>query len=457
MRVALGSSFVTEADNVHVHGGHVFAQFLQHISKSAWNRFNRDAYWWWVIASTDGLMQTTRYNVGSKKHRGDTTKKSSFKWYVRGVDILPQPVYSHLANGTRVQGSLIDLVSAVQSGQDIRCISGKTYSFPLQNVACAVYPQEKRTYTNKRNAEYVFGQNVDHISVMHANNRVQFQNNPYWWFSSVTSRGLREMSRWTVGIHQPRGHTNDTVDIEWFADRYWMGVFSHDLRGRRLSGSRQALVKALSSGHRIRFQIPAWYYYTAGADSLHVRKGHVTAQALKHVSMNVMQGASWFWLMVSTTGTVRVTMYKIGDNKRLGDSTYRKRVKWFVDTKPWEKVLSNDRFGNVLNGNRTTLVQSVNAGADVRCVVGDEKQGYAYKAQNLALSPDGNHVAAQSVNQVSVKSTRQKELMIMRRAYWGFTLVSTSGFVDISRWEVGKHKSRGHTLRRAGREWFVNN
>lgn len=157
------------------------------------------------------------------------------------------------------------------------------------------------------------------------------------------------------------------------------------------------------SGHRVRFQIPALNYYTAEADNLYVRNGHVTAQALKRVhSTKGLQGASWFWLMVSTTGTVRITKYNVGENKRRGDSTRRLKVKWFVDTRPWEQSLSNDRFGHVLNGNRSSLVQAVRAGAYVRCVIGNKVRGYAYKAQNVALSPDGNHVAAQALNQVSM-------------------------------------------------------
>lgn len=123
----------------------------------------------------------------------------------------------------------------------------------------------------------------------------------------------------------------------------------------------------------------------------------MTAQALKHVITNGNLGASWVWLMVSTTGTVRVTKHDVEGNKLFSDSTYRLSVKWFVVTRPWDHVLSNDPDGHVLSGNRSALVQSVRAGVDVSCVVGNIIQGYAYKAKNLALSPDGNHVATQTV------------------------------------------------------------
>ena len=445
MRVVIGTSYSTEADNVHVYGNQVFAQLLQHVSKASWDRFQKNAYWWWVIVSTNGVMQMTRYNVGSNTHRGTNSVKGSIKWYVQTTKFIPKPTYSHLANGKKVQGSFNELENSVQNGQDIRCVSDKRYSFPLQNVAI-----------NSQGSEFVSGQTLDSIS-----SSIQFRSNPYWWFTVVTTRGLLDMSRWTVGIHQSRGHTQGTAAIEWFADGCWKEVFLHDARGKRLSGSRQALTSALLSGHRVRFQIPGWNYYTAEADNLSVRNGHVTAQAIKHVSKAGLTGfhndAYWYWLMVSTTGTVRATRYNVGEHKHRGDSTYKLKVKWFVDTRPWKKVLSNDKSANILGGCRHALVQAVRAGADVRCVQGNEVQGYAYKAQNLAVSPDGNHVAAQTLNHVSMQSApNPNEVMIQRNAYWWFTIVSTTGLREMSRWTVGKHVSRGHTSDKVGQKWFVN-
>lgn len=450
VRVIIGTSYSTEADNVHVFGNHVFAQLLQHVSKASWDRFQDNAYWWWVFVSSNGVMQTTRYNVGSNYHRGTNSQKTSIKWYVQANTFIPKPTYSHLASGYKVQGSLTELESSVQNGSDIRCVSSKGYSFPLQNVAI-----------NSKGVNFVSGQTLDHISTTSSsNNLLQFQSNAYWWFTIVTTRGLRDMSRWTVGIHQSRGHTQDTVAIEWFADECWKEVFFHDGKGQQISGSRYMLTSSLMSGHRVRFQIPEWNYYTAEADNLSVRNGHVTAQALKHVSKSLTKfhnDAYWYWLMVSTTGTVRATRYNVGEHKHRGDSTDQVKVKWFIDIRPWEQVLSNDKSGNILEGYRHALVQAVRAGADVRCVQGDEVQGYAYKAQNLAVSPDGNHVAAQALNSVSMQSApNQNEMKIQPSAYWWFTIVSTTGLRDMSRWTVGKHTDRGHTSDQVGQKWFVN-
>ena len=435
---------------MQIYNNQVFAQLLQHVSKASWDKFQDNAYWWWVIVSTDGLMQMTRYNVGSNTHRSSNSIKTSIKWYVQTAALLPTPSYSHLANGNKVQGDLNDLVSRVQNGQEIRCVSTKSYSFPLQNVAI-----------NTNGIKYVSGQSLDHISSSSSGNLLKFQSNAYWWFTVVTTQGLRDMSRWTVGVHQSRGHTKDTVAIEWFADGCWKEVFSHDANGTQLSGTRQALVLALMSGHRVRFQIPERNYYTAEADNLSVRNGHVTAQAIKHVSKSGLTGfqndAYWYWLMVSTTGTVRATRYNVGEHKHRGDSTDKLKVRWFVDTRNWTHILSNDPYGNVLSGSRSTLVQAVRAGADVRGVQGNEKQGYAYEAQNVAVSPDGNHVAAQALSHVSMSTApNPNEVMIQPNAYWWFTIVSTTGLREMSRWTVGAHVDRGHTADKVGQKWFVN-
>ena len=452
VRLVLGTNYSAEADNVHLQRDHVSAQLLQHVSKATWDKFQSDAYWAWMTVSTNGVMQMTRYNVGSTTYRGTTSTKTSIKWYVQTAGFIPKPTYSHLANGNKIHGSLKDLESRVQTGQEIRCVSNKKrgnkkYAFPLQNVA-----------VNRNGSKFVFGQFLDHISGM--SRKQPNGSNVYWRFISVTTRGLRDVSRWTVGAHQSRGHTKDTVAIEWFADGCWKKVFSHDASGTRLSGTRQALISALMSGHRVRFQIPGWNYYTAEADNLSVRNGHVTAQAIKHVSKSGLTGfqndAYWYWLTVSTTGTVRATRYNVGEHKHRGDSAYKLRVKWFIDTRPWKQVLSNDPSGKVLSGSGSTLVQAVRAGADVRCVQGNNVQGYAYKAQNLVAS--GNHVAAQAVSHVSMMSApNPNEVMIQPNAYWWFTIVSTTGLREMSRWTVGAHVDRGHNADKVGQKWFVNN
>ena len=136
VRVIIGTSYSTETDNMHVFGNHVFAQLLQHISKASWNRFQDNAYWWWVFVSTNGVMQMTRYSVGSNYHRGTNSGKTSIKWYVQTHSFIPKPTYSHLAGSYKEQGSLNELESSVKNGNNIRCVSSKSYNVLLSTPEC---------------------------------------------------------------------------------------------------------------------------------------------------------------------------------------------------------------------------------------------------------------------------------------------------------------------------------
>lgn len=101
-------------------------------------------------------------------------------------------------------------------------------------------------------------------------------------------------------------------------------------------------------------------------------------------------------------------------------------------------------------------MQAVRYGAAVRCMRGNECRGYVYNAQNLAVSPDGNRVAAQALNHVSMRlAPAPDEVMISPNAYWWFTIVSTTGWREMSRWNVGEHVDRGHTSDKIGQKCFV--
>ena len=180
VRVVIGTSYSAEADNVEISNNQVFAQLLHHVSKASWDKFQNNAYWWWVIVSTDGLMQMTRYNVGSSTQRGTNSAKRNIKWYVQTPGFIPKPTYSHQANGDKVRGSFNLLKSSVQNGEEIRCVSDRRYSFPLQNVVI-----------KSQHPELVAGQTLDHV----ASGTKFLVSNTYWWFIMVNSRGVRDMSR----------------------------------------------------------------------------------------------------------------------------------------------------------------------------------------------------------------------------------------------------------------------
>ena len=101
-------------------------------------------------------------------------------------------------------------------------------------------------------------------------------------------------------------------------------------------------------------------------------------------------------------------------------------------------------------------MQAVRYGAAVRCMRGNECRGYVNNAQNLAVSPDGNRVAAQALNHFSMRlAPAPDEVMISPNAYWWFTILSTTGWREMSRWNVGEHVDRGHTSDKISQKCFV--
>jgi len=450
VRVVIGTHYSAEVDSMFLLDDNVFAQLLQSVSKASWDTFQDDAYWFWMIVSTNGLRQMTRYNVGEHVHRGTSTDRISMKWYVKLTDILAHPYYSNLADGERVEGESCDIETSVRKGHEIRCVSNKGRVAPLHNVAIE--------NIGSQGVKFIAGQNVVEVGMSKSG---IFESSAYWLFIISTSKGYRDSTRWSVGAHTLKSHNQDTAAFEWFADGCWEEVFYHNENGNPISGSLDALTSAVMSGHRVRVQFVSLNYKTVEPDGLWIRNGHVTAQILKQVSTSNLtrfeDSISWFWQMVSTTGTVRTTEYKIGQHKHVGDTTDTQKLKWFVDSRPWVEVLSVNLDGKVRNGSKQTLKDAVfNDGADVRFVQGDSENGNAYKPQNLALSPDGEDIAAQMLNSVSIKHASNNEWMLQSNAYWWFTIVSTNGKRDMSRWSVGAHVDRGHTTDKTEQKWFVN-
>jgi len=436
----IGSSYYAEADGAFVYGGHAHAELLQSVSKSSWKNFRGDAYWWWTMLSTNGKMQNIRYNVGSNVNRGSNTRNHGSKWFIKTA---PSPVYSNDKAGKATSGDIQALKDAVKSGNEIRAITNGYYSFDTQNIA----------YSGNK----VVGQFLDHVSKKKSGNTISYQDKAYWWFTMISTTGKRDMSRWAVGSQDDRGHTSDTVSTQWFKDGCWEQVYSHDSDGKALNGALKDLVAAVQSGKRIRFQFTKSAHYTAEADNLSVRNGHVTAQALKHVSKASLEtfqdNAYWYWLMVSTTGTVRQTMYNVGEHVKRDDSKFKYGVTWFVETRPWKLAYAHKSNGRPTFGSKANLLNAIKNGASVR--ITHENGDYAFPASNLALS--GSEVAAQNVNHVSMQTAtdNRSEMQIQSKAYWWFTIVTTRGERDMSRWKVGVHKSVGRNQNRVGLKWFV--
>ena len=438
---------IYQADFAHVVEEKVVAvQLLQSVARATWNTFKKDGEWEWILVSTNGVKHQVRYEIGASTFRGEQYNKATVKWFTKKQSCHKKPVLSHDKNGVILSASLVDLMTSIQGGADIRCYAGD-YAFPVQSLDMT--------------KSFVSGQNVDHVSVLYDSHKktLVFQNNAYWWFTLHSTLGTRDMSRWTVGEHTSRGHTQSRVNIDWFADPCWKLVFAHDKRGVAKSGSRADLVSAIKNGARVRVQIPS--YRTAEADNLSIRNGHVTAQLLKRLTeknlTRIADDTSWFWQMISTTGKVASTLYKVGEHKHVSTTSSYEEIRWFIDTKPWTLVYSHDAQDQPLEGNEKDVVRAVQSGAAIRGYYeSSPNNACAFPFQNLRIH--GNHVSGQHLNSVSmqVSQTSKYEMELQPNAYWWFVIFTTEGRMEMSRWSVGEHTSRGHNVITYGLKWFAN-
>lgn len=73
---SIQSAILTGNENVCV-------QALFHISKSGYNNFQSDAYWWFLNVCTSGHVHMSRWSVGAHTDRGQTKTTYDITWFAR--------------------------------------------------------------------------------------------------------------------------------------------------------------------------------------------------------------------------------------------------------------------------------------------------------------------------------------------------------------------------------------
>lgn len=451
IRVIANDNYVTSVQNAGVIDGNVCAQALFHISKAGYDRFQDNAYWWFVNLCSLGYWQMHRYNVGEHVSRGNNEVRYNIQWFVR-QKCNSSPILSVTSEGSVVSGSVAAVVSAVKNAEDIRITSGGNYAFPADNLE----------YDSTETTVGAMGiWHVSQMSRMAGGTEIRsFQGNDYWWFHIASSNGQRHMSRWNIGDHVSRGASSDTVATEWFSDPCWKQAYKHDGEGNQLSGSLTSLVQAVTDGHKVKL---VYKRFSFEADELRVRNGHVTATVLNLLSKSGVGAFSsnvyWIWKQISTTGTVRTVRYEVGSNTYVsGTTTESETVAWFIDDREWKNVLNVNSGGIVTSGSKEVLVHSIKNGAEVRyrLVFDGTEEGYSLiqQADNLGIS--GLEVGAMHVRSVSAALTGTSEVMFQSNPYWWFLIAASTKRIDMSRWTVGVHEDRGHSSSDANINWFVN-
>ena len=255
-----------------------------------------------------------------------------------------------------------------------------------------------------------------------------------------------------------RSQSSGSASMDWFSDHCWKQVYKHYDNGDAISGSLSDLIKAIEDGHRVKV---VYRRKSLEADDIRIRNGHVSASLLNDLSKSAINtfesSVDWVWTLAHTTGRLITLRYEVGANNLVSSTDEFETMTWFFDQRPWTQVLEVDESGMVLSGSKEELLNAIRNGAEVRYrILSDDIDGVFQTADNLKMSPDEADVAAMHIRSISVEFDGENEVDFLTDPFWCFTMVTTYGVQDKSRWSVGVHTDRGHGSSQVRVQWFIN-
>ena len=446
-------SYALPVKHVHTQQGIVCAQTKD--TSKGWGSFHTDVYWWIFMLCTTGDSHMTRYYVGGTFYKRNDANYA-VKWYVKYPQRL-QPVLTQDATGQVVTGSVDALKEALRDGKAMYALVGNdshSDRLPLTNVAV-------------KNG-HVAAQSHNRVSLKPcADGRCKFADSASLqsYILSTAGGDIVEIRRvLDTATREPDIHRRSAVS--WLVDNCWTLALVHDGAGQVVKGSLDSLRDAVQKGHRVRVRLPGLHDYVAEADGVQAKNGVVSAYFLTLISddsdtlPNIASDhhTHVVWMTVSTSGTVRMRWQKLGSVES-GRKMHRvfDEVMWFVDTRPWTLVLSVDARGAVTDGRKEALAEAVKRGASVRYAARtSETQSGFVAADNMQIK--GNDVDAQNNNHISLTAATDNanDIDFQNNPYWYFTLVTTTGTFEASRWTYGRHESRGRDVKHFPVDWFVS-
>ncbi|GFO34623.1 disintegrin and metalloproteinase domain-containing protein 10 [Plakobranchus ocellatus] len=452
-------TFSSGLDNINMRGDNICGEILSHISTNH-HESHVDAQWRFFLPCTTGSVHVAMYLVESSDFISEETLKVRIAWFVKEIqhDLYNnRPLYAHFLDGGSTVGSKDDLLDAATQGKEIRAImTDRGYAFPFQVVAWSK--------TDRR----VAGQSNKHLSQRYQESDILYNTGtPYMWFSTWTTTGRRDSSRWAVGGVTNRGRGSDYVSLQWFADPCWRHVYTHDAQGVQLRGSRESLVAAIKDGHRVRVVVDD---RAMEAAFLRIKNGHVSAYFLDEMSCKGGEGFDKFdfttdtyikFSTAHTTGTFRQYGHFVRNKTNtVNPSLTKQQISWMIDVKPWETILKVSDKGRVTWGSKANVKNAVMKSAALRMAIQfDSTTGTMYLSADNTKVPTAasdEDSTSQSVRVLGDRPIGDFEFELSPVAFWVFMVVPTTGNVHLSGWQMGKHQRFFHLSVPAQVSWFAN-
>ena len=458
-----GIDSASDAHRIHITGnGHVCAELPKRIRywKSNNESAESDAYWSLAMTCTSGYFEELRKNVGTGRSEATGISFADTRWYVKYHSMSNMALHGHdkLHGHDRLRMSVANgfPVHGVTTGRD------RTDVIPLHTVTDAC-------------SDCVFAQAIDAVELRNCSgSRCEFEQPYSFWLSQqMTPAGHIRTTRTKMDVFSGTSTLDSDEKFDWFADTCWRLVYSHGNSGHRIEGSHSDLLVAIGSGHRVRVQVQLQDVITAEADVIRVRNNHVTTLLLRLVTddgteapttVNITSDDQTYrtWLMVSTTGEVRIRRIRMdcGLPARHVDEVVSSDVHWFVDTRPWMRVLSVNAIGNATDatGNATDaseLASVVRKGAAVRhLVTGSDDDTELLSARYLHVL--GDVVVAENSLGVCTLPVTDGGFAFCQNPSWRFTSVTSEGDYAEDDWACCGHQRLGSMSTRRAVDWFVS-
>lgn len=324
-------SYSVEFTNLHYNKKTSFVSgtHLWHISQTSvsnYVEFQKNAYWWFTIWSTDGSRDISRWSIGEHKDRGHTTDKLPMIWL---ADTCWSLAYEHNEHGQSIDGSVDYLRSAILSGKRVRLLYHSGYLIEADELII-------------RNG-HVTAQVLGHVS----NSGKTFHSDAYWYWENVATTGDVETIRYNIGSHTSRGKTNYRQRIKWFIDtRPWKHVFSNSASGQTIHGSKTTLIRDIKAGKMVRFTVkyashPQSHHVSVlNADNININNNEkdVGAQHIRSIgyskdgpfNVSFTSNPYWNFLIASTAGKIDESKWTVGIHETQGHETSKAEIDWFV-------------------------------------------------------------------------------------------------------------------------------
>ena len=157
--------------------------------------------------------------------------------------------------------------------------------------------------------------------------------------------------------------------VTWHIEPCWERVFVTNAGTTEL-GSATSLLYYIRKGHKVK---AIFQGMSLEADTIFERNNYITAQFISQVA-RYRGRMTWVWQLVSTDGRVQTVTNTVGTRRHRNHSDGMERVEWYVDTRPWREVLTQQRDYTLTCGSFADYSMAVRNGQDIRLAL--EYDGY---------------------------------------------------------------------------------